>query len=92
MYIIYTTQHKNIVAAFGCVEFSFLLMFEVLQDPARWCILIALNSSLLHRHWRRPWHRPALSICYPASRVRTTLEWRRVWLETGGPCPPEPPR
>ena len=40
MYIIYTTQHKNIVATFGCVEFPFLSMFEVVQDPARCRMLL----------------------------------------------------
>ena len=40
MYITYTTKHTNIVAAFGCVEFSFLFMFEVVQDPARCCMLL----------------------------------------------------
>ena len=40
MYTLHTTQHNNIVTAFGCVEFSFLLMFEVVQDPARCRMLL----------------------------------------------------
>ena len=33
MYILYTTQHDNIVVAFNCV-------FEVIQDPARCRMLL----------------------------------------------------